>query len=153
MAHLRFTPEDYCAIAALCRAIHLRDECFPIFRYFLAEALHERHPELAGRIALLGERPLRLLFRHVQACRRRATRGSEGKGARRCGLSAEEFKAVARATRYFVLHGGEASAFREFLAHYFRAEAPALADKLARLSDRAVNALYRRARRPTRWQA
>jgi hypothetical protein len=120
---------------------------------FRAEALHERRPELAARIALFDERQLRLLFRHVQAYRRRTTRGQQPKGTGRYPLSAEEFRAVARATRYFVLRGGKWSVFREFLVHFFQAEAPALADKLAGLSDRAVKALYRRARRPSRWQA
>src|SRR5947209_3065382 len=62
LVHLRFTPQEYRAIRALCREIHLRDDLFPIFRYFLAEALHERWPTLAGRVALLGEAELRLLF-------------------------------------------------------------------------------------------
>jgi hypothetical protein len=150
LAHVRFTPEEYRAIRALCRSIHLRDECFPIFRYFLAEALHERWPELAGRVALLEERQLRLLFRHLQKRQgRKATAGQGSEGGEARALSARELEAVARAAQLFGLCGGERSHFRAFLACYFRGEAPALLEKLARLSDRALGELYRRARRPT----
>jgi hypothetical protein len=148
LTHLRFTPEEYGAISALCRSIHLRDECFPIFRYFLAEALHECWPALAGRVALLGERRLRLLFRHIQQRHGQAARPERDSAEH--GLSAEEYAEVARASEWFLLRGGRRSAFRAFLAHYFRAEAPALADKLARLCARQVAALYRQVRGPGR---
>jgi hypothetical protein len=143
LAHLRFTPEEYAALRTLCRDVHLRDESFPIFRYFLAEALHERWPALAGRVALFRGRQLRLLFRHLQA-------GQGRKPAAR-GLSAAEREAVARAAQLFGLCGGQRSHFRDFLKSYFRGEA--LADKLARLSARALARLYRSASRPTRWRA
>jgi hypothetical protein len=148
LAHLRLTPPEYRAIRSLCRDIHLRDDLFPIFRYFLAEALHERWPALAGRVALLGQPELRLLFRHLQARKNRADRAGQGPaGSGSGGLSEKDLEAVAWAARCFLLCGGRRAGFREFLLHYFQAEAPALADKLAQLSERGIAELYRRARR------
>jgi hypothetical protein len=150
LAHVRFTPEEYHALRALCRDIHLRDECFPIFRYFLAEALHERWPDLAARVALFRERQLRLLFRHLQA-----RQAASGRAAREktLALSDAEVEAVIQAARLFGLCGGARPHFRAFLTRYFRAGNPGLADKLARLSERALAELYRQSRRPARWRA
>ncbi len=153
MTHLRLTPEEYRAIRSLCRDIHLRDDLFPIFRYFLAEALHERWPTLAGRVALLGEPELRLLFRRLQACKKQGEQvGQAPEGDGSSGLSGDESETVARAARYYVLCGGKRAGFREFLLHYFRTEAPALAGKLSRLGERGITELYRRARRPSAWR-
>jgi hypothetical protein len=53
----------------------------------------------------------------------------------------------------FGLCGGKRPHFRDFLTRYFRGGNPDLAGQLARLSERALTDLYRRARRPARWRA
>jgi hypothetical protein len=151
LAYVRFTPQEYRALAGLCRNLDLRDDSFPIFKAFLAEALYEDWPDLAARIARFGVERIRLVFRHFQGGSS-ADAGS-GRAPVDSGLSDAEFGVVARAARYFFLRGGRRRFFRNFLTNYLKADAPALADKLARLDERRMRALYRRAREAVRRRA
>jgi hypothetical protein len=154
VAYLRFTPTDYQTIAQRCREVHLRDDAFPIFKYFLVDALHEHSPALAERVAQFGEEELRLLFRYLRVQKGLAAPAPapEREGTE-TGVSSTEFRAIAQAAQWFLLRDGQPGSFQAFLVHYFRGLDPALADRLERLSGRQVKRLYRRVRTPSRWRA
>ncbi len=154
MAYLRFSPAEYQAIAQRCREVHLREEAFPIFKYFLADAVREYSTALAERVAQFGPDELRLLFRNLRVRKGQAAppAGAEREGDFGTGLSGLEYRAIAQAGQWFVLRGGKPGSFRAFLVHYFRGLDPALADKLGRLNPRQMKRLYRRVRTPNRWR-
>jgi hypothetical protein len=154
MAYLRFSPTDYQAIAQRCRDVHLREDAFPIFKYFLADVLREHSTALAERVAQFGEDELRLLFRNLRAQKGMAVPapGQEREGGAGTGLTSMEYRAIAQAGQWFVLRGGQPGSFQAFLVHYFRGLDPALADKLGGLTGRQVKRLYRRVRTPNRWR-
>jgi len=66
-----------------------------------------------------------------------------GPGAQDCGLTDEEIQVVLQAAVPFLRHDGFLPSFQDFLFYHFRSCCPALARKVARLSNRQVTQLYR----------
>jgi hypothetical protein len=153
LAYLRLTPEDYRAITRCCRGLDLHERAFRGFRHLLVALLRDDRPELTDRLARLPRHVLRLLFEHLRDRKSGSQRRlADAEEVRPDGLTFEEFRAVARATQRLLLAGGRPSGFRAFLAHHF-ADQPELARKLAQLTDRQLEELYARLKRPRRWRA
>jgi hypothetical protein len=143
MTYLRFTPKEFRAVRLACRAMDLHKPFTGGFKLTLVQALLGSAPELAHRLTRLSRRQLELLYGHLQERRQRPAghhRPAESEAGD--GLTAEEFQAVARACPPFVLQARFLPLFKRFLARHFGRAAPALARKLARLSDRQVERLY-----------
>jgi len=141
--YVRFTPEEYKAIRAACRALDLsRPDLFPLFPYFLVRALKDTAPGLADRIARFGPYRVRLLLEHLRA-QRNAGASDPGPAARQ-DLTAEEWRAVSEAARAYLIPPGYPDLFRAFLAHSLRKTAPELSRKVARLGDDLIEQVYAR---------
>jgi hypothetical protein len=149
---LRLTPEDYRAVCRCCRGLDLQERTFRGFRHLVVALLRDDRPELADRVARLPRHVLRLLFDHLQGRKRPGRRPADAATGRPNGLTFEEFQAVARMTQRSLPAGGRPSGFRAFLAHHF-ADQPELARKLEQLTDRQLEELYARVKRPSRWRA
>jgi hypothetical protein len=146
LAYLRFTPEEHRALCQGCRDLDLRGT-FPALRERLVQALRAVWPDLAARVAGFRKAHLRLLLDHLKARQRGA---GQAAGEKEHGLSLEELQEVAAAAQRFLLYDGRKCAFQGFLVHHFKGRSPELARKLDRLSDRQMQELYDRVRRPTR---
>ncbi len=156
MAYLRLTPDEYRALCRSCRSVDLRVITPSALRALLIPLLSGDWPELAERLAQLRASQLRLLLEHL----REHPEGSQGPEAtvrqdqeRSEELTFEEFRAVAGAAHRFLIHDGRLSAFRAYLVQHFRSEAPTLARKLDRFTDRQLRGLFERVQRPRRWRA
>src|SRR5579884_806449 len=66
MSFLRFTPQEYGALAAVCERLDLGSHGLPAFRRLLAVALAETHPQLARRVDRLRRGEAELLYHHFR---------------------------------------------------------------------------------------
>jgi hypothetical protein len=137
VAYLRFCPEEYRALSALCRHLNLNDDGYNDFLPCLVGGLADTLPQLATRVARLAEDELLLLFEHFRALRVRSAPER---------LSDEEFEAIADVVRLCPSNHRFLRFVRRSLARHFRDTTPGLADKLAAMSDRQFERLYARAR-------
>jgi len=144
--YLRFTPKEYEFIARVCRPIDLTDDFFPIFKYFLVESLKGVCPDLGARIARFRKHEVGIVYEHLRAERKAA--GAKRQPSPRPeavpepDLTAEEWVAVAHASRIFSLPEKFLHTFQEFLVQHFRRSLPELSRKLARFSERQMERLY-----------
>lgn len=146
--YLRFSRADYRALCQVCRPLDLGDDFFPLFQNYLVDSLRDALPELAGRLASLGEPEVRIVFEHLRQTRPRTGPRSapRRKPAAPQGLTAEEWRLVARAAHGYLLPGGFPYLFRKFLTDTLRESAPELVRKLTRFSDRRLDRLHARLR-------
>lgn len=136
MSYLRLPRADFEAIVKLCRPVKLTEGFFPVFKFFLVEALADSSRELAARVAQLHGPSLRLLFNRLRDLL------AEPPAETRHGLTPEESAAFAAACRALTARCRSLRHFREFLVLHFEEASPALAKKLARLSRRQFERLY-----------
>ena len=149
--YLRFTPQEFQAISQACRPLDLvGGVSLPAFQRFVAEALRGTRPALADRIARFRKYQVGILYEHLKEQRASgagpAGRAAEAKGPAGCDLTAEEWRALSQAGELFRLQGGPPSSFKGFVLQQLGAASPALAQKLARLSDYQIAKLYHQAR-------
>jgi len=143
LTYLRFTRQEFEAIAQVCRPIQLNEETFPALRHFLVESLGGTMPVLSGRIAGFRKYQVGIIYRHLKEHRAaEAERGQAGE----CDLSFEELEALTEACRDLPLRGRFLGYARDILVHHFRVASPGLAGKLARLSDGQFEGLCERVR-------
>jgi hypothetical protein len=134
-AFLRLTHEEYQAVAHAYPSLPPR-RGYRAFRSALADALRGGHPSLAGRVARLGTRQVRLLREHLEG-RRPPVQAGTGDG-----LTWREWQAVANAGAWYCLLEGGPDGFREFLLRHIGESSPPLAGKLSRLEEYKVLKLY-----------
>jgi hypothetical protein len=137
MSYLRFSPGDYCAIYRACRPLAIEKMSLPIFKRVLVGSLSDKRPNLAERIAGLGEDGVRVIYDHLLERRR-------GKAAadRQPELIAEELAAVAEACQSFPLAARFMRYFKGALVRALQEGFPDLASKLSRLSGSEFERLY-----------
>jgi hypothetical protein len=137
MSYLRFSPGDYCAIYRACRPLALEKMSFSLFRRVLIVSLTDNWPNLAERIAGLGEDGVRIIYDHLLERRR-----GKAKADRKPTLIPEELAAVAEACQSFPLAARFMRYFKAALVRALQEGFPGLASKLSRLSDREFERLY-----------
>jgi hypothetical protein len=132
---LRFRPDEYRAVAHAYPSLSPGGG-YRAFHSALVDALRGGHPGLAGRVARLGTRQVRLLREHLegQACPSRTGREE--------GLTWREWQEVAHAGDAFCLLDGGLGGFKDFLLRHVGESSPPLAEKLARLDDAQLTRLY-----------
>jgi hypothetical protein len=140
LSYLRFTRQEYRAVALLCRPLDLGDDFFPHFKHFLIASLLETVPDLAKRIALFRTSQLRLLFDHLRG--RKARAGDL--------LTAAEFRALSRACNAGAHPHRFLHFYKDTLVRHFRQVRPSLARKLGRMSEDQFRELYGRVRKHRR---
>jgi hypothetical protein len=129
---LRFSPQQYEAIAGLSQALGLPRQPLPAFRRLLLASLADRDPELAREVAQLGSDRFQLLYQHFQ---RRPQAKAEH------GLGSEEVKAVAHAGGGLFSKARFARDLRRALVQLLRGGRPELAARLERMSLRQFEEL------------
>jgi hypothetical protein len=72
VTYLRFTRQEYRAMAAACRSVPLSDDFFPRFKEFLVEALLDPWPALAQRIGRFRTYQVGILFEFLKGQRQAA---------------------------------------------------------------------------------
>jgi hypothetical protein len=138
MTHLRFSPADYRSLCRLCQARPPTGDDFAAFRRFLLDSLAETRPSLAERIAELDGHRLGILYDHFS--KRAPADAARGQRHR---FSGEELQVLAEACEPF--HGPVRFVryLRVALVEHLRDLFPDLARKVARLSDRQFERLYK----------
>ncbi len=132
MRPLRFSPQQYQAIAGLSRALGLPRYPLPAFRRLLLASLADRDPELAREVARLGSERFQLLYQHF----RRRPQAKAGHG-----LTTEELEAVALAGGGLFSQARFARHLKGALVVVLRESNPVLAAKLEGLSVRRFEGL------------
>jgi hypothetical protein len=138
MPYLRFAPEDYATLCRLCSPHSLPALDLLAFKRLLLATLSEAHPALAERIAELDGHRLAILYDHFAA--RAAARRSE---APEHGLGPKELHVLREACRCYPGTVRFLRPFRANLVNVLRPVFPALAKKVARLSDEQFRRLHR----------
>jgi len=136
MSFLRFTPQEYGALAAVCERLDLGSHGLPAFRRLLAVALAETHPQLARRVDRLRRGEAELLYHHFRP---------RPPAAVRHDLTDEELSAFAQACGAAALPVRFVRPFQAVLVEALAGLRPELARKVARLSGHAFERLYNRA--------
>jgi hypothetical protein len=138
LAYLHFTRAEYQAISRCCRRYGLAERNQSTYRSRLVRELSESNPELAGRIARLGRIHLNVLYGHFRYGRR-----SCDEARLPAGFTGDDLRAVAEAcvpvpysVRFF-------RPYQCFLVETLRAQHPAIATNLSRLSRSQFEVLYR----------
>jgi hypothetical protein len=135
VSYLRFTPDDYRALASLWETLSLRHETPYTVKRRLVEALAQSHSGLAVRLAGFHTRQLRVLCDHL--------RGRKPIG--RHGLNAGELRLLTRAAGGLLSHVRFIQPMRRFLVQHFRDKHPSLAEKLHTMSLGQFELLCRQA--------
>jgi hypothetical protein len=152
--YLRFTPEEYQDLSDATRPLPLKGP-LTTFRRALVDGLRPGSPSLADRIAGLTERQVSLLFAHLKGQRDsqgpRKGHSVEPEGQPACKLSYLEWKAIAEACAVIWLRDDSLPSFKGSLVQEVAEVEPALAAKLARLSEGEVALLYRQLKAGKRW--
>ncbi len=147
VTYVRFTPQEFRAISRVCASLNFSDDAFPAFKAFLTDSLGPGFPALASRISRLDDCQIGLIYEHLKGQRapaaqpgrdRRAAAGGQGPH-----LAGEDRKALARAAAFLRLHDECLPSFKACLVRLVGESSPALASRLARLTDHEVEALCR----------
>jgi hypothetical protein len=137
VTYLRFSPADYRNLCRFCQPpLHPRLHTLA-FKRLLVTSLAEAQSSLAGRVAELRGPELRILRDHFNG---RAT--AEAPAGAGHAFSAEELTTVAEACESFLHPVRILRHFRGALVGHLSDFFPALALKLARLSERQFSRLY-----------
>jgi hypothetical protein len=125
VAYLRFTPDEYRAIAALCKPLDLGNAPPTFVKRLLISSLAEPLPRLAERIARLSPDQLRLLMTHLHQPKA---------AARPHGLSDAEVELVVEAGALLMGQARFAHQLKRTLVRRLAEWQPTLAAKVERLS-------------------
>jgi hypothetical protein len=153
LSYLRFTPEEFRAIRQACDSVHLSDDFFAVFKYYLVELMSDTLPDLAQRISRFRRPQLELLYGFLrrQKTSKAKRRRQAGSGEDACRLTSEELQAVMRASGPFFLHDGSLGSFQDYLVHILSEARPSLAARLARFRPRHIARLYHQANDRSQW--
>jgi hypothetical protein len=147
--YLRFTRQEFQAISQVHALLDASDD-LPAFQTLLVLSLSPRFPALADHIARLHQSHIRIIYDHLQAERPPRERLSQGTAAGCAGqgphLTGEEGEIITWAAGFLWLHDECRPSFKECLVRLVGESSPALAGRLARLSDHEVEALCLRVR-------
>ena len=125
MSYLRFSPAEYRVVSELSGTLNI-NRCRPAaLKRFLAEALADALPELAGPIASFRRQEAHILHEHLR--RQRQSRERHDLTTGELALLAEAFGPQLRQVRFL-------RPLKSALVDQFRAAFPDLAAKLDRLS-------------------
>jgi hypothetical protein len=151
--YLRFTPDEYQSLLAVCRSLSPRAP-IAIFQRSLVHALRPTHPTLAQRVADWREGQVCILLIHLKG-QRDSSESTCGSPAEKSqpgrALTFQEWRSVVQACSVIWLHDDSLTSFKGSLVSEMAAVEPTLADKLAQLSDEDAFALYRRVKSGRRW--
>jgi hypothetical protein len=143
---LRFTPQEYRAILQACAPLELGAGSFNGFQGFLVQSLATPFPALASRVAHFRRRQVLILLRHLKGARSAMVRQdgpARAGGTRPPHLTVEEAGIVSQAAGFLWLHDECRPSFKVCLLRLVEERSPRLARRLARMSDREIEALCR----------
>jgi hypothetical protein len=130
--HIRFSPAELDALSRAWQERDLHKHPPHFFKRALVQALGDRHPELAARIARFGNAALRILGNHLRTPQPLDEQHD---------FTAEEIAVLAAAGGALLFHARFIQALRRTLVQHFRNDRPDLATKLDRLSLRQFESL------------
>jgi hypothetical protein len=147
--YLRFTRQEYRAIARVYDSLDAGGD-LAAFKTLLVLSLSPCLPALAERIGRLRQSHVRVIYDHLQGERLPRERPGQGAAVGDVGhgshLTAEEEEILAEAAGLLWLHDECRPSFKECLVRLVGESSPALAGRLARLTDHEVEALCLRVR-------
>ena len=154
--YLRFTRQECRAISQVYDSLDASDD-LPAFKTLLVLSLTPCFPALADRIARLHRSQVRIIYEHLHGQRTPKAQPGQGPAAGGKGqgphLAGKDGEIVARAAGFLWQHDECLPSFKECLLRLVGESSPALARRLARLSDHEVEALCRHVSGQRRWRA